>query len=78
MNTKPNPTLTETIEWHDASVELPQDFDEKLLRIEDSTSRGVNFWIGYYGKGQWRFASDADPVLGTVTHWADLPKGPNL
>jgi hypothetical protein len=63
----------ETIKWIDTLEQLPDD-DLTVLIWSASSDQGV--WIGYMDADEWRFV-DGSKCLELVTHWAELPKGPN-
>lgn len=66
--------MEEIIQWFDAEVELPvKDGELVLVRYQ---SGEMSTWIGSYdtGDGEW---TDCDGFgLVGVTHWAEMPKGP--
>ena len=63
--------LSEIIEWHDATKDLP-DEDTTVLIIAGGD---VEAWPGYLDGDTWRVA-DGMPVDTPVIYWAHLPQGP--
>lgn len=61
--------LTELITWRPASE--PPDDNREVLAIVP----GYVADIGYYKNGIW-FMCESGYQTDTVTHWAELPKGP--
>ena len=64
--------MSETINWINAETDKP---DADLLVLVART--GHDICIGYFddeGGEQWR--ADNGAVIGSVTHWAEMPLGP--
>lgn len=60
----------ERITWHRAADTLP-DSDMTVLIYAPESDPPV--WLGYHDGTQWY---TADAWVTTVTHWADMPVGP--
>lgn len=67
--------VMEGIEWLDVNESLPDD-EMTVLLYHPTLNEPV--WLGYcLGEG-W-FTADGQPLSdGTVTHWAEMPAGPEL
>lgn len=63
---------TETINWIDVNEELP---DEMLTVLLKTPSPGEPVWPGWLENGHWIYA-DGSQVWYNVTHWAEMPRGP--
>ena len=63
--------MTETIEWIDASVELP-DEDYTVLVVDERK----DVQIAHLDSGKWQ--AECRWPLYKVTHWAHLPGGPQV
>lgn len=59
------------IQWISTADQLPDDGLAVLVALDDG-----EVWTGYVDGVSWRFVS-ADPIEGTVTHWADFPPPPS-
>lgn len=64
--------MTETITWHDATRELPDD-DTTVLVQSPLGSEPV--WPGFHDENGWHHVECAITTI-TVTAWADMPTGP--
>lgn len=64
--------MTETITWHDATRELPDDDTTVLVQTETGSEP---VWIGYHTEIGW-YAADQPAFALTVTAWAEMPVGP--
>lgn len=62
----------ETINWIDVNDELP---DEGLIMIVKHLSPNEPVWLGYLDDGKWH-TPEYGRFEGRVTHWAEMPKGP--
>ena len=63
---------TETITWHDATRELPDDDTTVLVQSPDSSEP---VWPGFHDELGWHHVENAVATI-TVTAWADMPTGP--
>lgn len=65
----------ETIEWVNVDEQLPDDEFTVLF-----AANGLNepVWLGYHLSSGWYTADGLAINPGCVTHWADMPAGPNL
>lgn len=64
--------MSESITWYAVTDHLPDD-EMTVLVFRPETSEPV--WVGFRAGDQWR-SVDGFP-FESVTHWADLPEGPN-
>jgi len=65
--------MIKTIRWISTDTELPDD-DMEVLIVDPENDVAVGFHDGDDG---WRYL-DASRVGDLVTHWAELPDGPNI
>lgn len=65
--------MIENIKWNDAHV-LPDD-NTTVLLFAPASDEPV--WIGYHEDKKWYVADGFTMQTGAVTHWANLPWGPN-
>lgn len=71
--------MNESIKWIDAKAEKP---DESITVLifggghKNSAMEDIEVWVGYFDSedGLWRL--DSGERAGTVTHWAEMPEGP--
>ena len=64
----------EVITWIACADELPDDSTTVLIRMLDSDER---VWLGYlYGDGGWMTVEGFK--AGRVSHWAEMPAGPEV
>lgn len=64
--------MNETITWHDATRELPDDDTTVLVQTRDKADP---IWFGFHDELGWHLVEDAVTPI-TVTAWADMPSGP--
>lgn len=64
--------LTETLEWKDVNDSMP-DSDETVLVFHEDAPDPV--WLAYYDGTRW-VSVDGMPLEDAVTHWAQMPGGP--
>lgn len=64
--------MNETITWHDATRELPDDDTTVLVQSPDSSEP---VWPGFHDELGWHHAENPVSTI-TVTAWAHLPTGP--
>lgn len=66
--------IEEKINWIPAAERLPDDEMTVLF-----AAKGLNepVWLGYHLNGGWYTADGLSISPGCVTHWADMPAGPN-
>ena len=65
-----------SLTWIDATAEMP----DSDLTVLIATSEGPEVELGFHDGEEWRCVTcepGGSPVLGTVTHWADLPEHPD-
>lgn len=62
--------MSTTIEWKDASDELPDDDMTVLVALADG-----EVWTGFLDAGRWCYTS-GDPIYNPVRYWADFPDPP--
>ena len=65
-----NSTVSSSVEWVDASKQLPDDDMTVLIALDDG-----EVWTGFMDSGVWGYVS-ADAIEGNVTHWAEFPAPP--
>lgn len=66
-----NPSL-ETLTWHDVpGAQLP---DSDITVMCELQGDDEPTWPGYWTGAQW-LSIEGLPFAGTVTAWADMPKG---
>lgn len=67
-------TMHETITWHDATRELPDDDITVLVQSPDSSEP---VWPGFHDELGWHHVDNGAQVETiTVTAWAEMPTGP--
>lgn len=66
--------MNETIKWIDVDVDLPDDEVTVLVHIPEAN--GEQVWPGYLDDGYWTNC-DGMRLTSAVTHWAEMPIGPN-
>lgn len=64
--------MIETIVWHAVGMTMP---DEGITVLVKTPSAGEPVWLGYLDDGEWHTPEGFDFAY-SVTHWADLPAGP--
>jgi hypothetical protein len=70
--------ITETIAWKSVDDEMPDDAIDVLVFGKMANSDDNAFvWPGWFDSSDdcWRNSHSAE--LESVTHWADMPAGPN-
>lgn len=67
--------MNETIKWIDVNDSLP-DADIEVLVC--STNENFPVWIGYHDSEAWNWVSGFRVLIGEVTHWAEMPTGPEV
>jgi len=63
----------EVITWVSCADELPDSDTSVLIRMLDSDDR---VWIGYWDGETWLTAEGFK--AGRVSHWSDIPAGPEV
>lgn len=66
-------TVTESIKWINAAIQLPDD-DRTVLVYSEHESEPV--WFGYVSEGVWHFADGFKRSPLGFTFWSEMPKGP--
>lgn len=66
--------MLETIEWHQASVSLP-DADITVMVFAPRSSEPI--WLGFFDGTDWYDCSGAKYELIQVVAWAEMPRGPD-
>ena len=68
--------MNETIRWLEARLVKPDDGQSALVAMPNSDSEPV--WVGWYDSAEdaWRCASSGVLLRTTVSHWAEMPRGP--
>lgn len=65
--------MIETIHWIDVALDQP---DEGMLVLVKTPSPSEPVWFGYLENEEW-FTPDNQPYAYKVTHWAEMPEGPD-
>jgi Protein of unknown function (DUF551) len=63
----------ETVTWLPAAERLPDDETTVLITLVGGSEPT---WLGFLLDGEWRDACTGDTFAGVVTHWAEMPLGP--
>lgn len=64
--------MSETITWHIAANELPDDDTTVLVQSPDGSEP---VWPGFHDEHGWHFVEfPCSPI--NVTYWAEMPLGP--
>lgn len=61
------------INWHPVATSLP-DSDITVMVALDGDSEPV--WMAHFDGAAWISVSDGTDITAEVTHWADIPEGP--
>ncbi len=68
---------SETITWIDVDLQKP---DDDIVVLAATPSPGEPVWPGYFDSetNDWMMADGRIPFGYRVTHWAEMPSGPQL
>lgn len=66
--------LKEAARWIPVGERLPDDDLTVMVACKDSDEP---VWLGYHDETGWVSATDGAPITGLVTHWKQMPEGPN-
>ena len=64
--------MSERVQWIPVSDRLP---DDELTVLVFMPHASEQVWLGFYADGNWRCA-DGFYMAHPVTHWAEMPEGP--
>ena len=64
--------MNETITWHEAAAELPDDETTVLVQSPDGSEP---VWPGFHDERGWHWIESTERCIA-VTAWADMPAGP--
>ena len=70
---KPRLTMNETITWHDAATELP---DDETTVLVQSLEGSEPVWPGFHDERGWHWIESTEQCIA-VTYWAEMPVGVN-
>lgn len=58
--------------WTPVAESLPDDDTTVLIACKGNEP----VWLGYHDVADW-YNTEGEPITSLVTHWQDMPEGPN-